>query len=1301
MESLLGRLPHQWAAAVKDALSAHHREAFARVYEVRGNVLLAHLGSLSGCRGVVLIEPVKEVSIMTAETFSCQVGDWIGFDGSMGPDAKVVLQSNEQIWRLSPGTLKGGWSCIHLFAGAFGGWSRAFRWLREQGLFAFQKELTIDSDPKVAEVWQVQGCNLLQGAEQSNEASFATWSGFCGMVSNHSWIHQFQDDLDVWLTMSPPCQSWSQGGVTSGLKSWNGIAFIEGIAVVGKLRPVAVTCECSDTIVRHPDFAIVKQAFHEIGYRPIWSDIVDALDTVKMRRRRWVAIYARADIETRSLGNFKITDLAKPNWDDCTFKFFVPQVIKEQLLLTPDLIELYGCFADRIKPGLCHIFHNDDFTWISPEANVVSDLVRCLPSHENAPCQIKAEDVCIGVLPHETLVQFFAKLHWDPAMLCQFQCHSGDDAIPMSTTVEQLVGMHIRITCRGHLIIGGVVLRNDASREPESIPMDVVSVSSSDCTIDDIEASLDDCTASGVSIVHHPECQVTFLMCQTKSIIPEVFQAVQRRTKGYVEIHEIKDIPEMQSDHCVLAIHCRIPESHVVIVWVDAVTGVVSSEMIERVTQSPHIQHGQCFLKQSPREVLALRKGPEAGSDEIEWLASQMNQLRNNCFVHPPIVIDDRTVGGDEVIASFITARWKARSNVQHFMFPVWEDHHWAGVEIQLDDRVLVSMIGFCCDATSRAIVSHIKVFAQRAGLTCHVCHCKESVGHLMCGWSLMTKWAQGIEDTCEWPKCHDSNMIAIAEASFRKSGASVAVLKTVVTMRASFLATCPPCDPRIAFGGADDDATMDQVDPLQVKDPWLRPASVHVRNAKWEDLTLLPDHKFHDEAGVRLPQITRQQMSSNQGGIAFVNRSNVASTLHPPATTAAILVPVTDSSFFAKLSPPPEIVGPTEVTVTDQVAQTVYKRQVTMVRVAKKAVIKESKANYTATLQELCEVVFELDSRLAAKETLSGLQGNAAEFLKSKVHELFPAAALASSVMYGYKKIDRKEYVIHQIMTKVSQANRATILEHSCLGEVSSRDFIIRGSEPSDHSVLPRFWDVNRASREEVLKTASKIDGFAGIIIAKRGLCVRSWNTKLATTRAALMSGDSRLCPENLSTIPRFRIESSGWPSNITASEIVKSVAFYTKLPPLPTKAYRVGGVTNWTLLFSELPQIQKFSASFNGSNYEILLIKPEQVNVPQPRKSKAISIEAKGSGKGKGKSKASGPSAHSEVEAHADRLTSLENRFTLMEKKQNALEDKVDNSFQEVNSQLRQILQAVAPRPASHEQTGYTPPPKHAKTT
>lgn len=195
------------------------------------------------------LEPQVLVTLYVPPGVQCSAGDWIGFQCASCFQADVTIVSRQQIWKIPHGLIQGKWACVHLFAGAFNGWGRSFSWLEDQGIFEHQRSLSVDVDPGVTETWRVQGCTMI--TQESDQTSFTSkWCGFEGQVDDPSWVPWLRGDEDIWLTMSPPCQSWSYGGKGAGLRSRNGLAFLEGIAAIRKLRPCVVTAECSDAITR-------------------------------------------------------------------------------------------------------------------------------------------------------------------------------------------------------------------------------------------------------------------------------------------------------------------------------------------------------------------------------------------------------------------------------------------------------------------------------------------------------------------------------------------------------------------------------------------------------------------------------------------------------------------------------------------------------------------------------------------------------------------------------------------------------------------------------------------------------------------------------------------------------------------------------------------------------------------------------------------------------------------------------------------------------------------------------------------
>lgn len=145
---------------------------------------------------------------------------------------------------------------------------------------------------------------------------------------------------------------------------------------------------------------------------------------------------------------------------------------------------------------------------------------------------------------------------------------------------------------------------------------------------------------------------------------------------------------------------------------------------------------------------------------------------------------------------------------------------------------------------------------------------------------------------------------------------------------------------------------------------------------------------------------------------------------------------------------------------------------------------------------------------------------------------------------------------------------------------------------------------------------------------------------------------------------------------------------------PPIPSRCFRAAGVVTWSLGFAVEPKTTKFSVSFNGTTYEILLTKPSEKN----KIVKGSKKGAKGTSKGVQSQKEIPTQVSDET---ADRLTNLETKFAAMERRQDTLENKLQSGFEGVQDQLRQVLNAVQPRASSPSRTGYTPPPKVPKSS
>lgn len=249
----------------------------------------------------------------------------------------------------------------------------------------------------------------------------------------------------------------------------------------------------------------------------------------------------------------------------------------------------------------------------------------------------------------------------------------------------------------------------------------------------------------------------------------------------------------------------------------------------------------------------------------------------------------------------------------------------------------------------------------------------------------------------------------------------------------------------------------------------------------------------------------------------------------------------------------------------------------------------------------------------------------------------------------------------------------------------------------------VPKFWDINMKMLREIQITTDQVKGVAGLTMTRRGLAVRAWASNVAEVRRLLLPADPRPTDSNITIVPKFMYEASGWPTGAGPAEVVEAVNKAVGTPPVPTRQYRLAGVHVWQLGFAIEPKLDTFTVKVNSIVYQILL------------SPSATSDKGQGKGKGNKKRNGKGPrlddatpvkvSAPLSSTAESKRIETLEARFdslqsqvTGIEAKQGSLESKIDDRFVEISSTLRQLVQLTqGARP--HEPTGESPPSKFAK--
>ena len=492
--------------------------------------------------------------------------------------------------------------------------------------------------------------------------------------------------------------------------------------------------------------------------------------------------------------------------------------------------------------------------------------------------------------------------------------------------------------------------------------------------------------------------------------------------------------------------------------------------------------------------------------------------------------------------------------------------------------------------------------------------------------------------------------------------------------------------------------ASKDASDPWTSWDPW-KAKTARPQQSKWEDLQLRSPLPFIGSDKKPLQQTHRLQLTAARGGAVMTTKSNVAEVLKSPVQGDLVaILPAGENGHLKHIVD--RLEGPFEIALNDPLANLSYKRLIHMLVIKGKITFQLPEPVVKLTTPAICELVLEIDCRLVSRQEFERIRDNPVLAFKAMLADIDESTA-DQAVLYGFRQIrypgGQHPDQMLQIIAKVPYAQRSKILEASGGGSLLTRDFLEKGKGSSDTTVLPRFW-LPSVSEHQNMKIAVKgAQGFAGVVMTKRGLAPRIWVAHISAARSHLLSADSRLTKDNIHVVPRHTIELAGWPAATAAEHVVSSTLQALKLAVIPLRTFRVGGVHVWVVTTDSKPSQSSFSVQINAEISEILV---QEVTNPHPPKA------GKGAQKGKQKPKPQAQAtwtfaASSPQPSKADdqRIDRLEQRFEKLEAKQQSFEAKVDTRFGDIQDSLRQLLAHAVQRP--REPTGETPPSKLLKSS
>ena len=175
---------------------------------------------------------------------------------------KVVASEDVPIWNVPSFHQDLPWNVSHLFSGAYEGWLRAMWWLQQANLgHSFATHTSVDWCPQVMKSWSYNhGHQHFRAPIATSFDSREACTGILADISEPSILRATSNKLNLLMTLSPPCPSWSKGGKNSGLATDEGFCFLDAVEHVSRVRPILALFECSDGLEAHPHWRVLSSA---------------------------------------------------------------------------------------------------------------------------------------------------------------------------------------------------------------------------------------------------------------------------------------------------------------------------------------------------------------------------------------------------------------------------------------------------------------------------------------------------------------------------------------------------------------------------------------------------------------------------------------------------------------------------------------------------------------------------------------------------------------------------------------------------------------------------------------------------------------------------------------------------------------------------------------------------------------------------------------------------------------------------------------------------------------------------------
>ena len=1062
------------------------------------------------------------------------------------------------------------------------------------------------------------------------------------------------------------------------------------------IRPMALLMENVDVFQSHEHFRIFESFAKWAGYQLVWSQVVNAKDLTDNTRSRWLGILLRNDLDDNHpvlKAAFNLHEGFVSPWHAIENQFAIPKVLEDALIINQYLMPSYACF----------------------------ELLPCCKRNRCDENSTSSQVLLLRLAPRD-----------QPLQTC-LASYSTQDFLPSSTLKHQGIYADLVIDSQGRVAFQspGMWTALLGNRINLFLPKDH----------EMMYQVLGNCTA----LPHAGLATLLAIDLLTKRDEPLPIQSL------LLQMWDSRLTSKK-------AVFVKVDEGFAILKPKDFL-------MTRDVIKSDSVFHedADCFWKvvwpNQSSSCFGVRHGTTVG-ELCESLGMQKHVIPlfglwsedlQKCFFHQDVIADKRA----EVTPVFLPCndRFECPSTVgEESITATWPESPQS--EFGLSLRTVVHVVkpdGVVCDVHC-ALYDSIQDVAEQCGIAPEACcdflffdgECQREPAMLL----------------AQLQNMH----IVISKRTKRKVGESLVVEVVLLGGSSKFVQATPNCLIRDVLQVAvQPNALIDRISPsvngklvsldtrvgeieiplirlrafplpgggkgngkaqgktnssdfLQQNDPWAKIVPSN-GGCRWDQLQLMENHPwFCKDTGKRLNQIPGVQLGPDKGGVVFVTKADLHELSQvAPSSTTLLLIP--GFRGLQNLDVPKNLMmlASQQITVREPASNVQYKRLVVpfVLKGNVEYKVEETPGVVNVDSASFSELVVETHSGCMTHNTVAMMEDHPLGCFK----KLITASGIALSEMsiYSYRKMKcADDQIIHQCMMKIPHGSLDELLKHSGQAELFVRQFI-QPQEETNHSILPRYFAINPEDvRSAKLLGESVGDGYRGLALTAKGVAIRASNAKLADARALVLQTDMRFTDLNRALVSKYVFICQGYPWAISHKSLIEATFTAVKTAPIPQRSYRDGGMITWVLAFGEQPACNTFTVKMDFKLFEIVMTPQSSNKIQIPKKKSGFNGSIASVPKpwrlksphGKG---SSGPAANAtsatQINVSGDdrKYQQLADRVSKLEHGQVELSKKIDDKFDVVSDQLKQVLAAVVPKSEAHSfrarqdgHTGETPPSK-----